>query len=149
MTRFKDRVGKIYGKLTVIEYYGQDWNGITLWKCRCECNKISIVRGHNLQSRHTRSCGCQDNKARIERKSNRLHNIWRGMKSRCNSNWEYYEDIEVDPRWLDYQVFEDGSWMGWFSSHPTKCPHCGAREFNVICEKAGEGSKNEKRTASS
>lgn len=46
----------------------------------------------------------------------------------------------------DSIMSKDGSWIGWTSSHPTKCIHCGAREFDVICEKAKESLKNEKRT---
>ncbi len=54
--RAKDITGNKIGRLTVIE---------TLWdetptkvKCQCECGNIVILRKHDVQNKHTLSCGC-------------------------------------------------------------------------------------------
>ena len=42
----------------------------------------------------------------------RLHSIWCGMKSRCNSSTDeglrkYYKHVTLDPSWEEYEVFRD------------------------------------------
>lgn len=62
----KDETGKTYGRLTVLEY---DFNcdNQAWWKCRCECGNIVSVRGADLRSGNTKSCGCvkSEGEARI------------------------------------------------------------------------------------
>ena len=62
----KDETGKTYGRLVVLEY---DFNrdNEAWWKCRCECGNIVSVRGADLRSGNTRSCGCvkSEGEARI------------------------------------------------------------------------------------
>ena len=62
----KDEVGKVYGYLSVLEY---DFNrdNEAWWKCRCECGNIISVRGADLRSGNTKSCGCvkSEGEARI------------------------------------------------------------------------------------
>ena len=53
----KDYVGKKFGKLTVIEYFGKR-AGMHRWKCICECGNVTIVGQTLLQSGKTKSCGC-------------------------------------------------------------------------------------------
>jgi len=57
-TRPKVEIGDVYGKLTVEEYGGYDNGGHPMWVCRCECGNITRVRGADLLSKHTVSCGC-------------------------------------------------------------------------------------------
>ena len=54
----KDWVGKRFGMLEVLSYAGKR-DGQHYWLCRCDCGKQAEVRQSNLQSGHTRSCGCQ------------------------------------------------------------------------------------------
>ena len=62
----KDEIDKTYGRLTVLEY---DFNcdNQAWWKCRCECGNIVSVRGADLRSGNTKSCGCviSEGEARI------------------------------------------------------------------------------------
>ena len=53
----KDETDKIYGRLTVLEY---DFNrdNEAWWKCQCECGNVISVRGTDLRSGNTKSCGC-------------------------------------------------------------------------------------------
>lgn len=50
--------GEKYNQLTVIEadkhVYGKGW----YYRCRCDCGKITSVRGDSLRNGETRSCGC-------------------------------------------------------------------------------------------
>lgn len=56
--QIKDRTGKRYGKLVVIEYVGQSKFKVALWKCLCDCGNTIVVNGTSLQSKNTKSCGC-------------------------------------------------------------------------------------------
>ena len=58
----KDLTGQKFGKLTVIE---KSENHITIsghhqsmWLCKCDCGNFKIVRGSDLHSGQTNSCGC-------------------------------------------------------------------------------------------
>lgn len=51
-------INKRFGLLTVIEDMGNDSNGNSLWKCQCDCGKVKIIKGGNLSSGNTISCGC-------------------------------------------------------------------------------------------
>ena len=53
----KNLINQIFGRLTVIEYYGTI-NGRGHWRCLCECGEETIVTTNHLLSGHTKSCGC-------------------------------------------------------------------------------------------
>ena len=53
----KDFVGKRFGQLTVLGYWGKK-DGMHRWECRCDCGNITIVGRTLLQSGKTKSCGC-------------------------------------------------------------------------------------------
>lgn len=55
----KEYVGRQFGELTVIRYSGKK-KGSHIWHCRCSCGKELDVRQSNLQSGHTKSCGCKN-----------------------------------------------------------------------------------------
>lgn len=55
--RIIDIIGMKYGKLTV-ESYSHSHNNKTYWNCICECGNHTIVRGDQLKSGNTKSCGC-------------------------------------------------------------------------------------------
>ena len=48
-----DLTGKTFGNLIVLEYIKGGF-----WKCRCSCGNEIIVDTRNLNSGHTKSCGC-------------------------------------------------------------------------------------------
>ena len=56
----KEMIGCKFGKLTVIEYIGNDKNRQTMYKCLCDCGSYSEVRGTALRKTNdsTKSCGC-------------------------------------------------------------------------------------------
>lgn len=56
--RIKNEIGKRYGKLVVIDFFGNDKYGSALWKCKCDCGNECVVRGTDLRNGSTSSCGC-------------------------------------------------------------------------------------------
>ena len=58
----KDLIGRVFGKLTVVEFagYGIRKNGrnFAQWLCRCECGNKIITRANALNTGNTKSCGC-------------------------------------------------------------------------------------------
>ena len=52
-TKNPDLIGKKFGKLTVVEYAGNN-----KFKCACDCGGTCEVNTFSLKSGHTRSCGC-------------------------------------------------------------------------------------------
>lgn len=57
-----NKIGKTYGKLTVLEKTNKTVAGGWIWKCKCECGNIVEVSSASLQSGHTISCGCVKSK---------------------------------------------------------------------------------------
>ena len=54
---FKDLTEQRFGKLVAIKMHGSD-KGQALWLCRCDCGNEIVVRGADLRSGNTKSCGC-------------------------------------------------------------------------------------------
>lgn len=116
-----NRIGKIYTRLTVIDYAGNRKN-IAYWKCQCICGNVIITQGGNLQSGATKSCGClrkETGKQNMlilvagsdRRSSHVLYDTWRHMHDRCiNENHPSYinyggRGIYVVPEWNDFWKF--------------------------------------------
>ena len=87
-----DVTGQSFGKLTVLYRHPENaGDGKAQWLCLCSCpagNRV-VVRGKDLRSGNTQSCGCH----RLERTktTNTRHGmcntveyrIWKAMKERC------------------------------------------------------------------
>ena len=56
--KWHDLTGLRYGRLTVKKYLGRAKYRMKLWLCECDCGNTVEVRGQNLNSGHTHSCGC-------------------------------------------------------------------------------------------
>ena len=57
--------GKKYGKLLVLKK-AESKNGHSQWHCLCDCGNETIVSSDKLKSGHTKSCGCEKNKNKID-----------------------------------------------------------------------------------
>ena len=61
-SNLKDLTGQKFGRLTVIRraenYIKIPGHPVTRWLCRCDCGNEKIIRGGNLTSKITLSCGC-------------------------------------------------------------------------------------------
>lgn len=107
-----DKTDKKYGRLKVlkkskIKYRSPGGQRQTQWYCVCECGKKCVVRGSQLTSGRTKSCGClQKTNAVTHGKSySSVYKVWRNIKLRCyNPNWPYFFDyggrgIKMCSRW--------------------------------------------------
>lgn len=109
--RFKDLTGKTFEQLVVLYYCGRAGRH-SLWFCRCNCGKACVIRGRNLRSGNSVSCGCYNRESTPRRA--RTHGLrhtpeyeaWANMKTRCyNSRRRSYaryggRGIRVCERWL-------------------------------------------------
>ncbi len=119
-----DLTGQKYGRLTVLKRAPNDSHGTAQWLCRCDCGNLKTVRGVNLRSGNTKSCGCLNKELASKRMTthgmcdSRLHNIWGNMKERCqNPNvlaFKNYGDrgITVCDEWQIFEPFYE-----WAMSH--------------------------------
>ncbi|MBQ5979426.1 MAG: hypothetical protein IJL58_05350 [Bacteroidales bacterium] len=52
-----DITGQRFGKLTALKLF-EVKNNSAYWLCRCDCGTLKTIRGRNLRSGATVSCGC-------------------------------------------------------------------------------------------
>jgi hypothetical protein len=57
-----NRIGKKYGKLTILNMFRNSKNRQTMCECRCECGNIHYTNIHNLRKSRNMSCGCSRRK---------------------------------------------------------------------------------------
>lgn len=76
-----DLTGQKLGRLTVLGEHGRTPTKQCTWLCRCDCGIIKVVRGQDLRTGHTSSCGC----ARVQHGESRSseYQSWKCMISRC------------------------------------------------------------------
>lgn len=110
--------GEQYGQLIVIEETTSRCSGNRVFKCRCACGEITMVKGYHLKSGASRSCGCFSRERTAERNSERhrhgharngkrspTYRTWRSMVARCIypsvGGYQYYggRGITVCERW--------------------------------------------------
>ena len=54
-----DLTGQRFGKLTALEpTKDRDQNGVTVWRCRCDCGNEAMVSASLLKNGYKKSCGC-------------------------------------------------------------------------------------------
>lgn len=119
-----DITGKKFGRLQVIEYVGNNEKNFAMFRCKCDCGNDTIVKGRNLRTGHTQSCGCyckdRSREAVIKYKTThgktgtRLYIIWQSIKRRCycskNKSYDDYggRGITVCDEWInDFGAFYD------------------------------------------
>lgn len=124
--RRTDLTGMRFGRLKVLSFdhfkYKKKPNGyeykVKVWLCECDCGTQKLVEHSSLTSGNTQSCGCymkehqhefikQYTKPLNHPRSHRLHEIWIGMKERCNNprnqSYKHYggRGIKVCEEWND------------------------------------------------
>lgn len=116
--KIRDLTGQKFGQLTVIkradDYILKNGRRKIMWLCECDCgNKNVIVRGEDLRSGHTKTCGCSWGQHHGKRNT-KLYGVWKSMKERCgNPNCKSYkiygaEGKKVCDEWIhNFQVFYD------------------------------------------
>lgn len=77
----KNKIGKVYGRLTVLEqaedHIGSSGRHFAQWLCQCECGNTTVVQNGDLESGHTRSCGCLQSELTKEKftKNNNVYDL--------------------------------------------------------------------------
>lgn len=121
-----DRVGHRYGRLLVVEpaesAVEPSGRNRARWLCQCDCGNVKIIRGTDLQSGRTVSCGCYLHEVLIETKTTHgegarntrtpEYRVWAGMIRRCTCENDKFFDcygargIAVCDRWrTSYENF--------------------------------------------
>jgi len=130
MANFIDLTGQRFGRL-VVKSYSHKYDRYSYWLCVCDCGKTAVVRGANLKSGKTRSCGCLHDELSAQRiaaqnlthgeSKSRLYGIWSDMKRRClnckRNAFERYggRGIAVDPDWMSYDAFAVWAYQSGYS----------------------------------
>lgn len=120
MAKANELSGLRFGRLAVLERAGSTANGVSKWKCVCDCGNVVTVTCGNLKNGHTKSCGCLVKEKAKETHTTHgqgatsLYSVWRGMLERCyDENNRYYKNygfrgIAVCEEWrTDFQIFYD------------------------------------------
>lgn len=109
--------GRRFGRLRVLKRSGSTPSKKARWLCSCSCGSQILVGSHELNSGHTKSCGCLSLQKLVERSavhglySNRSYHSWFTMINRCgNSSHPGFKNyggrgIKVCERWLDVANF--------------------------------------------
>ncbi len=102
-------IGQKFGRLIVIRRADNDKQGKSRWLCLCDCGKEKIIRGNNLKSGNTKSCGCL--KIKHGHRKTKTYRSWASMIQRCtNPKNKRYRDyggrgITVCKRWMKFENF--------------------------------------------
>lgn len=111
MPAFKNITGLRFGRLVVLEPRSRDRNGVR-WLCRCDCGQQPIIRGVDLTSGNTKSCGCLNRETRASRSTTHgqtytaIWRSWVAMHQRClNPRTKDYKNyggrgVTICDRWL-------------------------------------------------
>lgn len=90
----EELIGRKFGRLLVTAYAGRQ-DGRVTWLVKCECGQERQVRGNNLKSGQTKSCGCLKIETSRTLASRLLvthgktktpeYNVWNAMWARCTN----------------------------------------------------------------
>ena len=85
----KDEIGNRYTRLLVLEHIGKDKHGNKVYRCQCDCGQFKDVRGSDLRTGNTTSCGClgrENSRARWLKHGlteTPEYLAWQALKNRC------------------------------------------------------------------
>lgn len=118
MTLLSNKIGKRFGRLTVLEYAGKNKSGRSQWKCKCDCGEIVIRPNSALRQQNWElSCGCVRNEKSTKRLT--VHGMcgvpgyytWTHLKGRCQDPtdpaFKNYggRGIKICERWKKFKNF--------------------------------------------
>lgn len=131
-----DLTGHTFCRLLVIErvenYITPKGQKHARYLCKCECGNEIKVRGHDLRTGNTKSCGCLKKETSVlvnithGMGNTRLYRIWRGMKQRCKcesqASYKNYggRGITVCDEWEnDFKTFYDWAMVNGYKDNLT------------------------------
>ncbi len=63
-----DLTGKVFGKLTALEFSHSDDKERYYWLCKCECGNTKVINSASLRRGASKSCGCRQGRF--------IHGMW-------------------------------------------------------------------------
>lgn len=102
-------VGRVFDRLTVVEYDESRRGRGRHWLCKCACGTVTTVRETRLLNGETTSCRCKRTTHGMH--GTRTYAIWRGVMSRClnskTANFRRYGalGITIAPEWQTFEGF--------------------------------------------
>jgi hypothetical protein len=93
------KMGDKYGKLLVVIPQKPDDHGNRRWLCKCDCGKGKIVRGDNLLTGNTVSCGCDQAKHEVASSGAHSYPIEEEKKSGRILLSDIVE-AKIEPQWV-------------------------------------------------
>jgi hypothetical protein len=97
-----DMRGLTFGRLTIIERAPRAIDGRPWWKCQCSCGRSVILRGKDIRSGNTQSCGCLFRERSRERATK--HGLLKKAPAEYRS-WSHIIDRCTNPRCQDYPYY--------------------------------------------
>lgn len=105
---FIDMGGKTFGHLTVIEQADSTITGQTVWRCKCTCDNMILVKGYRLRQGKTH-CGCQ-------RKTGWDNHSFRGYKEIHRSYWTSIQRGAISRKFL-FEITIEQAWNVFEKQH--------------------------------
>lgn len=118
--KLENITGRRFDMLTVLEFAGIE-NHRARWFCQCDCGSTKVIKGVDLRSGNSGSCGCRTRKKTLERftkhgatiggKHSGAYRSWRSMKQRCNDpkavNYDRYGALGIRycEAWEKFEAF--------------------------------------------
>jgi hypothetical protein len=128
-TKFIDRTGMRYGRLTVCNRQGTNALRKVMWECLCDCGNRTVVTSGSLVTGNTTSCGCflKETITKHGGTGKGSYNTWRAMMRRC------YTPTDKDyPRWGGSGVVVYAPWHDYVTFAADVGEPQGAETFDRI-----------------
>lgn len=106
-TNLINEVGNKYGHLLVLEYYGINNDGKSLWKCQCDCGNEKITTGKSLRAGLCKSCGCLKSSAEELITKILIDNNINFMPQFYFSDLRDYNKRRPLPLYFDFAIFNN------------------------------------------
>lgn len=104
-----DLSGQVFGELVVLQRLPNTTDG-TRWLCKCSCGQMLAVRGGNLKSGGSTSCGC------VRRRTGEQSSSWKGCGELTGRHWAIIKasakkrghlcEMEIEEAWALFQSQE-------------------------------------------
>lgn len=130
-----DLTGMRFGRLIVLKREANDDNGSAMWKCRCDCGNIVVVRGGSLRNGNTRSCGCLHKDAVRQRSgipniNARKHNEYIFFGDYVVGFTKQHTPFVIDKE--DYEKIQEYRWADNHNGYISTVVNIGNKKYKTI-----------------
>lgn len=89
-------IGKVFGRLTVVDTYPRGKQGHVQWVCACSCGSSTVVTSSNLKHGKVQSCGCLSRETRLDKANQTgLGTGWEQACSYCGAKFRALSHKQV------------------------------------------------------